>query len=179
MHLGKFIASALVALLATHPIVANANQGEGFEDRGDRFDRTQLKSKKKNPEIAAMAKLKKSKKRWIEIKLRSQTLVAWEGNRPVYASVVSTGKHPKITPTGTFAIQTKHRTARMQGDDYDFPKVPYVMYYHGDYGIHGADWHNLFGLPVTHGCTNLPVEPARWLFSWAAIGTPIVVHRMG
>lgn len=121
--------------------------------------------------------LQESSQRWIEIDLSRQKLVAWEGNKSVYAVNVSTGKSSTPTRTGTFAIQTKHRVTRMTGDDYDVPDVPYTMYYDGGMAIHGAYWHNLFGNPVTHGCTNVAVDHAKWLFNWASVGTPVVVHK--
>jgi lipoprotein-anchoring transpeptidase ErfK/SrfK len=124
----------------------------------------------------AMTDLKHSGQKWIEIDLSSQRLYAWEGDRPVYAVLVSTGKASTPTPTGTFAIQTRHRVARMQGADYDVPDVPYTLYYYRGYAIHGAYWHHRFGTPVSHGCTNVAVNHARWLFNWASVGTPVVVH---
>jgi lipoprotein-anchoring transpeptidase ErfK/SrfK len=65
----------------------------------------------------------------------------------------------------------------MTGPDYDVPDVPYTMYYDGGMAIHGAYWHSLFGNPVTHGCTNVAVNHAKWLFEWASVGTPVVVHK--
>lgn len=129
-----------------------------------------------SPANDPLEEMKRSPQRWIEIRLRSQRLLAWEGDKQVYAVIVSTGKSYSPTPKGTFAIQSMHRVARMQGDDYDVPDVPYVMYYSGNYGIHGAYWHNNFGTPVSHGCTNVAVDHAKWLFGWATIGTPVVVR---
>lgn len=121
--------------------------------------------------------LKQSTQRWIEIDLSSQRLYAWEGNTQVYAIIVSTGKTSSPTPTGVFAIQTRHRYARMQGEDYDVPDVPYTMYYSGNYAIHGTYWHHRFGTPVSHGCVNVAVDHARWLYDWATVGTPVVVQH--
>ncbi|TYQ30136.1 L,D-transpeptidase [Pseudanabaena sp. UWO310] len=121
-------------------------------------------------------RLKRSGQRWIEIRLRSQTLLAWQGNKQVYAVVVSTGKSDTPTPTGIFAVQAKYPTARMQGEDYNVPDVPNVMYYSGNYAIHGAYWHRSFGIPISHGCTNVAPDHAAWLYRWAPIGTPIVVR---
>ena len=132
---------------------------------------------KQNALAKAMQELKLTDQRWIEIRLGSQRLVAWEGKRPVYAIVVSTGKPGFSTPVGTFKIQTKLPIARMQGDDYDVPDVPNTMYYSGSYAIHGAYWHRNFGTPVSHGCTNVALDHAKWLFEWASVGTPIVVHE--
>lgn len=120
--------------------------------------------------------LQQSNDRWLEIDLSRQRLVAWEGNKPVYAVVVSTGKPSTPTRVGTFTVQTKYEVTRMTGPDYDVPDVPYTMYYDGGMAIHGAYWHNLFGTPVSHGCTNVAVNHAKWFFEWASVGTPVVVH---
>jgi lipoprotein-anchoring transpeptidase ErfK/SrfK len=123
-----------------------------------------------------MVVLQKSNQRWIEINLSRQRLIAWEGGNPVYAVIVSTGKRSTPTRTGTFAIESKARSARMQGQGYNVANVPFTMYYSGDYAIHGAYWHRRFGTPVSHGCINVAVNHAEWLFSWASIGTPVVIH---
>lgn len=123
-----------------------------------------------------MADLKQTSRRWIEVNVATQRLVAWEGARPVYAIVVSTGTDTHPTQPGSFAVQSKFRTARMQGEGYDVPDVPYTMYYSGGYAIHGAYWHRRFGTPVSHGCVNVAVDHARWLYDWAEVGTPVVVH---
>src|SRR6476646_8022284 len=129
-----------------------------------------------SPLVTKMQTLRQSDQRWIEIDLSSQRLIAWEGQTPVYAIIVSTGESSTPTRTGAFAIQTKHRQARMRGADYDISDVPYTMYYSGSYAIHGAYWHHRFGTPVSHGCVNVAVDHANWLFDWATVGTPVVVH---
>lgn len=139
--------------------------------------KTAFPSPQHNKIANRIMQLQQSSQRWIEIDLSRQRLIAWEGNLPVYAVTISSGKSSTPTRTGTFAIQTKHRVARMTGEDYDVPDVPYTMYYDGGMAIHGAYWHNLFGNPVTHGCTNVAVNHAKWLFNWAAVGTPVVVHK--
>lgn len=118
----------------------------------------------------------KNNQRWIEIDLNRQRLIAWEGSKMVYAVIISSGKPATPTNKGSFQIQTKFVSTRMTGDDYDVPDVPYTMYYDGGMAIHGAYWHNLFGNPVTHGCTNVAVNHAKWLFEWAEVGTPVIVH---
>jgi lipoprotein-anchoring transpeptidase ErfK/SrfK len=123
-----------------------------------------------------MIELKQTQRRWIEINLTTQRLIAWEGNKSVYAVIVSTGRANTPTIPGVFNIQQKREIDRMVGETYDVPNVPYAMYYHGGYAIHGAYWHNNFGTPMSHGCTNVAVDHARWLFSWANIGTPVVIH---
>jgi lipoprotein-anchoring transpeptidase ErfK/SrfK len=123
-----------------------------------------------------MCELRASDERWIEIHLSNQRLIAWEGNKPVYAVIISTGKPGTPTWPGIFRIQRKLPVDRMRGEDYDVPNVPHVMYYHRGYAIHGAYWHQRFGTPVSHGCTNVAPDHARWLFNWADVGTPIVIR---
>lgn len=121
--------------------------------------------------------LKQSSQQWIQIDLSDQRLTAWEGSTPVFSILVSTGRASDMTPTGVYAIENKYRTARMQGETYDIPDVPYTMYFSGSYAIHGAYWHNNFGAPVSSGCINVPVDGAAWLFDWAGTGTAVVVQN--
>ena len=115
--------------------------------------------------------------RWIEIDLSEQRLIAWEGKKQVYSYRISTGKRATPTPKGKFWINSKYRTHRMRGEDYDIPDVPYAMYFYEGYAIHGAYWHNKFGTPVSHGCVNLRVKQARQLYNWAKVGTLVVVRK--
>lgn len=124
----------------------------------------------------AIALLKRMDRRWLEVDLARQRLTAWEGRRAIRTVVVSTGKASTPTHRGVWPIYIKLRSTRMRGPGYDVPNVPYTMYYDGGYGIHGAFWHNSFGTPVSHGCTNLTVGQARWFFNWASVGTPVVVR---
>jgi len=115
--------------------------------------------------------------KWIEIILSEQRLIAWEGQRAVMSTAVSTGKRATPTPRGNFRIYRKYPRQRMRGPGYDLPGVPYVMYFRaGGYALHGTYWHNAFGRRMSHGCVNLPTHAARWLYRWAPLGTPVVVR---
>jgi lipoprotein-anchoring transpeptidase ErfK/SrfK len=138
---------------------------------------SQKKQSQHNKIATAIATLKKSDQRWIQIDLTEQNLIAWEGNKPVYAVTISSGKRSTPTLVGTFKVQTKHRKTRMRGPGYDVANVPHTMYYQGGYAIHGAYWHKRFGTPVSHGCVNLAPNHAKWIFEWADVGTPIVVKK--
>lgn len=111
----------------------------------------------------------------IEIHLDSQTLVAYEGDHPVFSAKISTGVSRTPTPKRVFQIQYKLPASRMTGPGYDLWS-PWTMYFHGDYAIHGTWWHNQFGTPRSRGCVNLAVEDARWLYSWASLGTRVDVY---
>jgi lipoprotein-anchoring transpeptidase ErfK/SrfK len=114
--------------------------------------------------------------RWIDVNLRTQRLTAYQGSKPVFSTLVSTGLPRTPTVVGRFKIYTKLSSTRMRGPGYDLPNVPYTMYFYKGYGLHGTYWHNNFGHPMSHGCVNLRTSDAAWLFSWASIGTPVVTH---
>jgi len=116
-------------------------------------------------------------RRWIEIDLSRQRLIAHEGDRVVLNVPVSTGLRHTPTPVGTFRIRSKVRSQTMSGPGYRLPHVQWVMYFVGNYAIHGTYWHNNFGRPMSHGCVNLRNADARFLYEWASYGTPVVIHR--
>ena len=114
--------------------------------------------------------------RWIDVDISSQRLTAYQGNKAVFSTLVSSGLPRTPTVIGRFKIYTKLRSTRMRGPGYDLPGVPYTMYFFKGYGLHGTYWHNNFGHPMSHGCVNLRTQDAAWLFSWASVGTPVVTH---
>jgi len=122
-------------------------------------------------------------RRWIDVSIENQTLVAWEGDTPVYATLVSTGKDslerprgPTSTPRGTFRIVQKHVTTSMDSDvadsEFELRDVPWVMYFKGGYALHGAYWHDDFGFARSHGCVNLSPIDARHIFEWSQPDVP-------
>ena len=114
--------------------------------------------------------------RWIDINLSSQRLTAYQGKSAVFSTSISSGVAGRRTPTGRFAVRTKIPSQRMSGPGYNLAGVPYVMYFAGANAIHGTYWHNNFGRPMSHGCVNMRIPEAKWLYNWASIGTPVSVH---
>lgn len=136
--------------------------------------------------------------KWIEIDLSGQKLIAWEGNQKFLETLVSTGKWGR-TPSGEFAIWGKFKYTKMSGGSkelhtyYYLPNVPYTMYFHKGFGLHGTYWHNNFGQTMSHGCVNLPTVMAEKLFYWTtpslpsgknsvmanknSVGTKVVIHE--
>jgi len=108
--------------------------------------------------------------------LSDQRLAAYVGIVPVYAVRVSTGVPRYPTLTGEFHIYRKLTSTTMAGPGYYLTNVPWTMYYDGSYAIHGTYWHNNFGHPMSHGCVNLPIPDAKWLFDWAPQETLVVIH---
>jgi len=127
--------------------------------------------------------------RYIDIDLSSQTLVAFEGSRPVYATLISSGKHSRdkekdhSTPTGEWRIREKHITTTMDGDGtaagdlpYSIEDVPFVQYYFRSFALHAAFWHSNFGVQMSHGCVNLAPLDAKWLFFFTGPQLPEGFH---
>lgn len=119
-------------------------------------------------------------KKLITVDIGKQTLYAWEGGKIVYETKVSTGMRKAPTVTGSFKVRRKLALQDMRGNDkfygpYYIKEVPYVMYFYQGYAIHGTYWHNKFGARASHGCVNVPVASAEWLYNWADMGTQIEV----
>jgi lipoprotein-anchoring transpeptidase ErfK/SrfK len=117
----------------------------------------------------------------ILVDLRKQWMYAFEGDQQVFAAPVTTGRDGMQTPTGTYPIYYKTRLQTMRGVldgvPWVVPDVPHVMYINGGVALHGTYWHRLFGsgVRVSHGCINLPLGAAAWLYEWAPVGTPVTV----
>jgi len=118
--------------------------------------------------------------RWIDVDLSEQRLVALEEREIVYSTFVSTGLSEWATVTGQFKVYHRLRYQDMNGYrlgyDYYLEDVPHVQYFFDDYALHGAYWHNSFGRPMSHGCVNLSLVDAAWLYDWATYGTLVNVH---
>ena len=114
--------------------------------------------------------------RWIEVILSRRLLLAHEGNKVVLRTIVSIGKPSTPTVRGTFRIYAKLRYTRMRGPGYNLPNVPHTMYFYRGYAIHGAYWVKKFGTAISHGCVNVNLKDAAWLFNWASVGTRVYIH---
>jgi lipoprotein-anchoring transpeptidase ErfK/SrfK len=114
--------------------------------------------------------------RWIDVNLSQQMVYAYEGDVIVNSFVVSTGTAQTPTVTGKYKIWIKLKSTTMSGPGYHLTNVPYTMYFYKGYGLHGTYWHNNFGTPMSHGCVNLSIPDAEWLYYWAMEGTVVNVH---
>lgn len=128
-------------------------------------------------------------RKWIDVSINDQTLVAYTGRKPVYATLVSTGRggadDPETTQAtiqGTFMIHHKDVSSTMDGeedseaDSFALRDVPFVQYFHRGFALHGAYWHDDFGRARSHGCINLSPEDAAWLFEWTDPAVPTDWH---
>lgn len=121
--------------------------------------------------------------RWLDVDVERQVLVAYEGERPVFATLVSTGKgrgkNVQATPKGEHRIWVKLVSSDMDNLEneeasryYAIQDVPWVMYFKKGYGLHGTFWHRSFGNVRSHGCVNLTPLDAQRLFAWTSPRVP-------
>jgi len=141
----------------------------------------------------------------IEVSLKDQSLIAYEKDEIVLDTLISSGIPspgqtsngiPTITPRGRFNISVKMPSKHMGNgkmtDDinaYELPGVPWVSFF-TEYGVafHGTYWHHNFGYKMSHGCVNMTIKDAKWLYRWAmpeiehqvweerGYGTPVLVY---
>jgi hypothetical protein len=116
--------------------------------------------------------------RWLDVDHGTQTLVAYEGDRPVFATLISGGigrpGSPLATPEGTFRVHTKVLAATMDNLEhtgvvpYSYEDIPLVQYFSPRAALHAALWHRRFGHPASHGCINLAPADAERLFGFTS-----------
>ena len=126
----------------------------------------------------------------MQLNLDRQTLTCFEGTREVYHCRVSTGMVYTDQATGELVdfstppgkllthwkIMSKNMTAGDEASGYSTPAVPWCTYIQGGVAIHGAFWHSAFGDRRSHGCVNVAIEDAKWIFRWS---TPYVTLDAG
>ena len=119
----------------------------------------------------------------IEVDLEAQSLTCYEGDEVAFATLVASGVGGYLaTPTGEHAVLLKQPNRHMSnvpyagmkeedqpapGDIFDLPGVPWNIFFDlAGTAIHGAYWHNDFGIRRSHGCLNVSCEAARWIYRW-------------
>jgi lipoprotein-anchoring transpeptidase ErfK/SrfK len=113
---------------------------------------------------------------WIDIDLSDQMVYAWDGTELKGSFLVSTGTHVYPTVIGQYHVYVKFPKIDMDGADFYLPDVPSAMFYNGNYSIHGTYWHHNFGTPMSHGCVNMSLEDAEWLYNFSEVGTLVNIH---
>jgi lipoprotein-anchoring transpeptidase ErfK/SrfK len=129
-------------------------------------------------------------RKWVDVSIKDQSLVAYLGQRAVYVTLVSTGRDGLMDPEttnstvrGTFMIYQKDVSSTMDGDEdradsFNLHDVPFVQYFHKGYALHGTYWHDEFGRVRSHGCVNLAPADAAWLFEWTDPEVPQAWHSV-
>ena len=110
--------------------------------------------------------------KWIGIDLYEQVLTAYEGEEPVFTTLISSGLDQWPTNEGHFRVWLRRQNDEMSGafqrpDFYSLQDVPWTQYFDESIALHGAYWHNGFGVRRSHGCVNASLTDAKWLFGWS------------
>jgi lipoprotein-anchoring transpeptidase ErfK/SrfK len=148
-----------------------------FETKAGKWLRKQDIIIARKPDTELWPTFAKGDQKWIDISVIKQTMILWVGDKPVYATLISTGqdgigdpKTTKSTVRGTFHIRDKHVTTTMDANDVDnkfeLRDVPWVQYFEAGYALHAAYWHDVYGTPRSHGCVNMAPIDARKVFLW-------------
>jgi hypothetical protein len=169
--------------------------GESAEHDGERYWQTREPdiwardddaSVVRPAEKAPRLPVESARNTWVEISVQKGWLIAYEGERPVFTTLISPGrggvpvpgKEPietASTPTGTFRVDGKFRWATMvssSNDNIVHSEVMYVQNFSGPHALHGAYWHDAWGEPKSGGCVNLSPIDSKWLFEWSEPKVP-------
>ncbi|VTX51827.1 Putative peptidoglycan binding domain protein [uncultured Actinomyces sp.] len=123
--------------------------------------------------------------KWVDVSLTDDTVTAYVGGKVAGGPFYMVPGAP-ATPTvvGTFHVYLKYDVQTMRGENADGTKyetegVPWVTYFSGGYAMHGAPWRSSFGWSGyggSHGCVNMPVDAAKFIYDWTDMGDTVVVH---
>ncbi|HVO43762.1 MAG TPA: L,D-transpeptidase [Aggregatilineales bacterium] len=122
--------------------------------------------------------------KWVAVNLYEQVLTAYDGDNLIFATLISSGLPGWETRTGEFKVWQKLNLTPMSGamgqaDEYSLPAVPYVMFFDNDISLHGTYWHEGFGFKHSHGCVNMSISDAHWVYNWMGDGDLHVVVQSG
>jgi hypothetical protein len=125
---------------------------------------------------------------WVEVSIYGGWLIAYEGTRPAFVTLISPGRggaphgtqNPILTastPVGRFAVSGKFVTATMDAPDgATHTDVPWTQNFSGAHAIHAAYWHDAWGERVSGGCVNVSPEDGLWLFRFTEPALPAGWH---
>ena len=124
-----------------------------------------------------------AEEKMLEVSIADQMVIAYEYGKAVFLSHASTGILDQdtdySTTLGDFKINYKRpsrhmvHTDKSGDDDGELFGVPWVTYFtNTGIAFHGTYWHNDFGVQHSHGCINLPIPAAKWIYLWSQPGVP-------
>ena len=145
-------------------------------------DVTTLRRRSQFPDFAT------GNQKWIDISIITGTSIWYEGKKPVYATLVSVGqdrlgdpKETASTAQGDFEVVAKHVTAinldpKTFTEYYELGDVPWVLELSSGQLMHGAYWHDRFG--IEHGPGHVAFSPtdAQRLWHWVTPALPTGWH---
>ena len=150
------------------------------------FETTAVKAEWKERTIAAGAENLPYQaapgEKWVDLNLSNKTVTAYEGATVVHGPVsIVDGAAETPTVTGTYKVYLQYESQTMRGENADgspyvAENVPWVSYFYSGYAFHGAGWRSSFGYSDSHGCVNMPVPEAQWIYNWVDTNTVVQSH---
>ena len=150
------------------------------------FETTAVKAEWKERTIAAGAENLPYQaapgEKWVDLNLSNKTVTAYEGATVVHGPVsIVDGAAETPTVTGTYKVYLQYESQTMRGENADgspyvAENVPWVSYFYSGYAFHGAGWRSSFGYSGSHGCVNMPVSEAQWIYNWVDTNTVVQSH---
>jgi lipoprotein-anchoring transpeptidase ErfK/SrfK len=98
-----------------------------------------------------------------KIDVSSQTMTISKYGQVIYRWRVSTARSGYITPRGTYRPQRLHRM--WYSRKYDMSPMPYSVFFHGGYAVHGTNAVKRLGTPASHGCVRLDTANAATFYT--------------
>lgn len=147
-------------------IMSKDSDQDGFSDGTEVYNNF-------SPTDSKTIKLKKK----IKVSIEKLRLEYYFGDILLDNVPVSTGKPKTPTPVGEFSIIAKYPSKNYN----IYPNTKWNMHFATKNGlryyIHGAYWHNKFGLDtVSGGCINVRYEDMERLYNFTSIGTEVIVQ---
>ena len=108
---------------------------------------------------------------WIDVDRDEQVMIAYAGDTPVFATLISAGRRKADTPPAVYRIRSKSSLTKMAAEEreaahYEVSEVPWATRFRSGLYFHAAYWHDRFGTAQSHGCVNLSPADAKWVYDW-------------
>lgn len=99
------------------------------------------------------------------VDISAQEMVVSRDGWQLYRWKVSTARRGKVTPRGTYQAEwlSKYHKSSL----YDNAPMPFSIFFHGHYAVHGTDQVSRLGQPASAGCVRLHPDNAAKLFELA------------
>lgn len=113
---------------------------------------------------------------WLEVDISDQTLLVHRGDETLSEFIISSGTFLTPTPTGSYRIykMQAENTTWLNNIAYD---TPWTMFFHDNYAIHSASWHDDFGIPSSQGCINMMENDAGEVYNSVELETHVYIHE--
>jgi lipoprotein-anchoring transpeptidase ErfK/SrfK len=96
------------------------------------------------------------------VDLSEQRMRVYVGSDLVHEFDVSTGRKGYGTPIGRYQVQWTH--PKWYSRKYEMAPMPWSVFFHGGFAVHGTSAVNRLGRPASHGCVRLAPKNAKLFY---------------